>query len=106
MGLITYSCSYNTMVDFPGPERPILFSEQVLPIFSEQGCTGCHGSMGGLDLKNNVYDNILDGRVDLETPPNSLIYSEAHPDGTHATKLTKLQSEIILYWIEEGAENN
>ena len=103
-GGFLYSCTYNEMVLPPGPVGPISFSSDVVPLFSK--CTGCHGNAGGLDLKNDPYTHIMDGRVDMDNPENSLIYTKPHPDGSHSAKYTDYDAQVVLLWIQEGAENN
>lgn len=106
--MLVYSCSYSVLEDFP-IEKPsdVSFSLTIEPIFDAQGCTGCHPSTAQLDLKaGNAYASIMDGRVDLAAPENSLIYTKANPDASHPKVYTNQQALELLTWIEEGALNN
>ncbi|MGE4289866.1 MAG: hypothetical protein AB7E36_14365 [Salinivirgaceae bacterium] len=104
------SCSYSPLVE-PEVVVPdvISFSEQIEPIFKDAGCTSCHPSVAGLDLKaGNAYANLTasDKYINLEDPASSLIYTKANPDATHPKLYSAQQAALILKWIEDGALNN
>lgn len=107
------SCQYKFIVEPvvppPDPEDTISFSQQIVPIFSDQGCTGCHNTGGTPpDLTpDNAYNSITSmGLVDTDTPPESKIYYYPLPDGKHYAKYTSSQAALILGWIEQGALDN
>jgi len=104
---IFYSCTYTALEDVnpEGPTGPMSFATDIVPIFSK--CTSCHPSSAGLDLTSeNAYENVMDGRVDIDNPDQSLIYTKPSPDGNHPVKYSSLEATKVLNWINEGAENN
>ena len=107
------SCQYKFIVE-PVPEPPdpsdtIYYSQEIEPIYSTQGCTGCHNTGGTApDLtEGNSYNSITSmGLVDEGDPVASKIYYYPLPDGNHFAKYTSAQGALILGWIEQGANNN
>ena len=107
------SCQYKFIVEPvvppPDPEDTISFSQQIVPIFNEQGCTGCHNTGGQQpDLTpDNAYNSITGMElVNTDDPPMSIIYDYPLPDGSHYAKYTSAQAALILQWIEQGGLNN
>ena len=101
------SCEYETIEPID-PEIPeiVSFSSDLQPIFTVK-CSGCHPTMGGLDLTEGYsYNSINDGRINSNTPPESLIYTKPSPTGTHPAKYSTTESALVLSWIEDGANNN
>lgn len=110
--IVIASCQYKFIVEPvptpPDPEDTISFAEQIVPIWSDQGCTACHNGGQNPDLTpGNAYNSIMGtGMVDLENPSLSKIYAYPAPDGNHYVKYTAPQSLLILTWIEQGALDN
>jgi hypothetical protein len=107
------SCQYKFIVEPevppPDPEDTISFAQEIVPIFQEQGCTGCHNTGGTPpDLSaDNAYNSIISlGLVDADSAENSRIYTYPHPDGNHYNKYTSAQAALVLQWIEQGAQDN
>ena len=110
--VIVASCQYKFIVEPvvppPDPDDTISFSQQIAPIFSDQGCTGCHNGSQSPDLRpENAYNSITStGLVDTDDPESSKIYYYPLPDGNHYAKYTSSQAALVLQWIEQGALNN
>ncbi|NQU32976.1 MAG: hypothetical protein HQ521_07050 [Bacteroidetes bacterium] len=110
--IIIASCQYKFIVEpIPPPPPPgdtTSFSLDIVPIFAEQNCTGCHPSSANLDLTaDKAYNSITSLElVVAEDPSASKIYYYPLPDGNHFAKYTTAQSILIQYWIDEGAKNN
>jgi len=105
----------------PSPNAPagggtVSFSKDVLPLFNNAGCTGCHGSSGGLSVGTvaalqtggNHGPAIIAGEADssilvrkLLTPPP---FGARMPAG--GAQLPDASINIIRTWINEGAANN
>jgi len=107
------SCQYKFIVEPvvppPDPEDTISFSQQIVPIFNEQGCTGCHNTGGQQpDLTADYSYNSITGMglVNTDDPPMSKIYYYPLPDGSHFAKYTSSQAALVLQWIEQGAHDN
>ena len=99
------------------------FQKHISPLLGRVGCNGraCHGSFqgqGGLRLSLFGYDFDADheallasgsGRVDLETPEESLILTkptdaEDHGGGERF-KPDSWQHNVLQAWIKNGAKN-
>jgi hypothetical protein len=111
--ILVSSCQYKWIVEPeippPDPEDTISFSQEIEPIWSTQGCTGCHNTGGqNPDLSaGNAYNSITTaGLVDTGTPEDSKIYYYPLPDGNHYVKYSSAQAALILAWIEQGALDN
>lgn len=106
------ACHYTDIVpdDGSGTEVPevVSFSSDIEPIFKSQSCTNCHPAMSQPDLSaGNAYESLSKGGYfDTKNPEDSEIYTEPSPDSSHAGKYTAAQAQLILAWIEQGAENN
>jgi len=107
------SCQYKFIVEPvvppPDPEDTISFSQQIVPIFNEQSCTGCHNTGGQQpDLTaDNAYNSITGmGLVNIDDPPMSKIYYYPLPDESHYAKYTSAQAALVLQWIEQGGLDN
>ena len=105
----------------PEPATPpsaatVSFSQQVLPILSAKGCTGCHGGSGGL-IVGTVADLLKGGNhgpavvagdgagsnlvKKLISPPP---FGQRMPLG--GSQLPDSTINVIKTWINEGAKNN
>lgn len=106
------SCQYKFIVEPvvppPDPTDTIYFSQQIEPIWSDQGCTACHPGVSLPDLTpGNAYNSITSlGLVNVEDPAASTIYVYPLPDGSHFAKYTSAQAALVLQWIEQGAHDN
>ena len=113
MLLATSSCQYKFIVE-PVPEPPapgdtISFSLDIVPIWTEQACTGCHNTGGqSPDLTpDNAYNSLMTtGMVNTEVPADSKIYYYPLPDGNHYKKYSTQQAADVLWWITDGAKDN
>jgi hypothetical protein len=110
-----------------GPEVPVTppppsgggtvsFANQVLPILTRYGCTGCHGGSGGLTVTTvaqilaggihgpavvagNADNSILIKKLST-TPP----FGDRMPQG--GPYLPDTTVAVIKTWVNEGAKNN
>jgi hypothetical protein len=109
-------------VELPAAEPLYSFRHEVMAVFSKGGCNmgACHGySLGknGFKLSLRGSDPELDflaitkdtfgRRIDLETPPDSLLVSKplgkvVHEGGVRF-RPDSLQKEILVKWVEQGA---
>ena len=115
IAIIVFATSYQykfivePVVPPPDPTDTISFSQQIVPVFDEQGCTGCHNTGGQQpDLTpDNAYNSITNmGLVNTGDPVASKIYYYPLPDGSHFAKYTSAQAALVLQWIEQGALDN
>ena len=80
--------------------------DDIQPIFNAK-CISCHG--GGLapDLRSDKSWNSLTkgGYVDLPAE-SSTLYVQISTNSSHIPKTSDVEKQKILYWIEQGANNN
>ncbi len=109
----------------PAPTN-VSFSQQVVPIFSNRGCTACHSgnkigaNLGDLALDggaNHIYSQLTNPLhpmiIQVANPAKSLVLTmpsyenppDAHPNVTF-TGPQDPDYQKILAWITEGAKNN
>ncbi len=100
----------------PPPAATVSFSQQVLPILTAKGCTGCHGGSGGLNV-GTVAELLTGGNhgpavvagdgagsnlvKKLIAPPP---FGQRMPLG--GSQLPDSTINVIRTWINEGAKNN
>ena len=108
-----YSCEYEEMVPPSTLPENVSFSSDLIPIFN-QSCnsTGCH-SVDGIspDLsEGNAYTDIIDGNlIDLNNAENSILYmrmTDVQSPMPVSGILSETQTNKVLVWIREGAQNN
>ncbi len=96
----------------PG-EKPIVdvsFSEDLIPYF-ETSCAyaGCHNT-GGIppDLTEEfAFTTLTNGDyIDTDNPEQSLLYTKIAEGGSMERYSTPRDTQMVLQWIIEGAENN
>ena len=115
IGLLLNACTYDfiaqevvTPVD---PTVDVLFSTQIVPIFSAK-CVACHKTGGQApDLTPpNAYNSIMTMKLaNTAAPETSLIYEYPNPANTanHTwQKYSAAEAELVLTWIKQGAKNN
>jgi hypothetical protein len=111
MAVIFTSCQYDSIVE---PELPpidpdieISFKDEIAPIFAAANCLNCHGGNISPNLSAAAaYNSIVPSLVDLNSPPDSRIYTHASPNSNHPSKYSAAQAALLLAWIEQGAKNN
>jgi len=116
IGLLLNACTYDFIVkeELPPVDTtvPVSFSKQIVPIFTTEGCVGCHKPGGQApDLTAaNAYNSIQSMKlVNTATPASSIIYTEPDPANTakHTwKKYTAAEAQLVLTWIQQGAKNN
>lgn len=99
----------------------ISFSVDVIPVFANNGCTGCHTGAfpsGGLDLDTTdaqVHANLLTGRADPCDPSSSLVLLKpldtsaggvSHSGGNIFANTMDADYVTLLTWLTEGALQN
>lgn len=113
--LLLVSCEYE-FIEVPPPPPPpepgdtTSFAEEVVPIFTDDGCTACHNGGMAFDLTPpNAYNSIstLNLAVPFK-PEDSKIYYYPHPQtGSHNSKYKSNASANTIYtWIMQGALDN
>jgi len=85
----------------------VSYSGDVQPIFNSN-CVSCHPGAHSLDLRENwSYDELIDGGyvaepdAACESRLYQVLYTSSHDD-----RATQDEKDIILGWIQEGAQDN
>ena len=104
----------------PGESQPD-FQRHVAPLLGRLGCNGraCHGSFqgqGGFQLSLFGYDfsadhkSLMDGRVDVATPVDSLVLTtptdEENHEGGLRYEVGSWQYNLLRGWVEAGAKTS
>lgn len=102
------SCAYyeKPYVDVPDE---VSFSEDLIPYFETSCATsGCHdGSIPPNLSEELAYTSLtIGGYIDLDIPEQSLLYTKIDVGGSMEQYSTTRDTEMVLRWIEQGAENN
>jgi len=111
---LTAGCNDST------PSEPvediISFSNDVLPIFQQHGCSSCHGGEAGLFV-TTVQGLLAGGENGPAVIPgdsqNSMLIQKLSPNPPFGGRMPlgsspvpESQQNIIKQWIDEGAEDN
>jgi len=108
--LIASSCEYEYYTPEPStvdPEVVVSFNTEIVPIF-EGKCVACHDGSSVFSLKaDKAYENIINKNlVNLESPEESVIITKLGVGNHSQYTYTATESDLILFWIKQGAENN
>jgi hypothetical protein len=100
------------------PQTPLVsFSKDIMPILTAS-CTisgACHMGANGTNLQTNfdpdsAYATIISkGLISTSNPSSSLLYVEVRTNEMPLQPFNPLsvnQQNLILDWIEQGAQNN
>jgi hypothetical protein len=94
-------------VVYPPLELPesVSYSLDVQPIFDSK-CVDCHGGSRNPDLRSGHSHEALvnGGYVNTADPASSKIMQKLY--GSHNSRATDIQKQLILQWITEGAKDN
>ncbi len=94
-------------VVYPPIELPdtVSYSLDIQPIWDNK-CVTCHN--GGLDPdlrpENSYVSLISGGYINIIEPEESKLMQKLY--GSHDSRATEAEKQLILAWIEEGAKNN
>ena len=101
----------------PGVVSKVSYASQIIPIFDNNGCSGCHGGSGGLWVKpyaqlmagGNHGPVIIAGNADSSTLIRKLTMAKP-PFGSRMPlggfPLPDTTVQVIRDWINQGAQNN
>ena len=111
-GLLLNACTYDFIVKEELPPIdvtvPVSFSTQIVPIFTNS-CVSCHKTGGQApDLSSaNAYNSIKTMNLVNTTTPESSIIHAFPGSSSHSWKgYTASEAQLVLTWIQQGANNN
>ena len=102
-------CSSCEKVVFPEQEiilpDTLSYSLQIQPIWNAK-CLDCHGGQRDPDLRAEFSYNSLfeEDLIDTANAEGSKLVTKLY--GTHNSRATEAEKQLILEWIREGAKNN
>ena len=108
--MVLASCEYESVEPVEiDPDTEISFKDDIIPIFNEScNSSGCHGvGDWAPDLTpENAYEALFAGDfIDTANPENSDLY-ESMNSGSMTQYSTPTSTQLILTWIEQGADDN
>jgi len=104
------SCEYDSVEPVEiDPDTEISFKDDIIPVFNEScNSSGCHatGDWAPDLTTENAYEALFAGDfIDTTNPENSDLY-KAMNSGSMTTYSTPGDTQLILTWIEQGADDN
>ena len=83
----------------------VSYSLDIQPIWDNK-CVNCHDGGRDPDLRPDVsYDALWDGSyINVDQPEESELMKKLY--GSHDSRATEAEKQLILAWIEEEAKNN
>ena len=94
-------------VVYPPPEVPdqVSYAADIQPIWAGK-CVNCHNGSRDPDLRpENSYASLINGGyVNTTNPEDSELMQTLY--GTHDSRATEADKQLILFWINEGAKDN
>lgn len=88
------------------PNNPWSLEADIQPVF-DANCIACHGGRVSPDLRSGRSHNSLTKGGYVDTPAEqSRLFNKLSTDPDHTKLITETDRLKILYWIQQGAENN
>ena len=83
----------------------VSYSLNIQPIFDDK-CVTCHNGGRDPDLRpeNSHVSLISGGYINIVEPEESELMKKLY--GSHDSRATEGEKQLILAWIDEGAKNN
>ncbi len=92
-------------VETVDPGVPVLFQTQIQPIFTNN-CITCHKGSRYPDLRDgSSYESLTTGGYVNQPGETSRLYTKI-VSGSHTAFTIDAEKQLILTWINQGAQNN
>jgi hypothetical protein len=100
------SCEkYAIQEETVNPEQPVSFADQIQPIFTKN-CIVCHNGSRNPDLREgNSYNSLTTGGYVTLPAEDSRLYKQI-TSSSHKSLTLDSEKELILVWIQQGAQDN
>jgi hypothetical protein len=87
------------------PEDSVSYSLDLQPIWDSK-CVSCHNGQRDPDLRpEQSYDELITGGyINTNEPSESELMKKLY--GSHDSRATEAEKQLILFWIDDGAKNN
>jgi len=128
MGMLNTTSNFTNAVQVDFAPPPPSFANQIVPLFSSYGCTGCHGGSGGLSLSGTptaIRSRLVNIASQLGGCSTPFPQVRVTPGDSSASTLYRLVSnnascassnsfmdmnsadaELVREWIDAGAPDN
>lgn len=105
IGLLSSCEKYVFQVETVDPGETILFQTQIQPVFNDK-CVVCHRGSRNPDLRDgNSYESLSTGGFVTQPAENSRLYKQII-SSSHLPFTLDHEKQLILLWIQQGAQNN
>ena len=117
VGLFVNSCYYDAYPEYEeidtgdGSEtnENVSYTNDIVPLWGQ--CVGCHQGNTPPDMKNNSYNNLMNGYVVSEDAENSILYMSLLGTGgislmPPGSKWPDSKINLVKAWIDQGAMDN
>ncbi len=105
MALFSSCEKYVYQVETVDPEEPVLYGTQIQPIFTAN-CISCHKGSRSPDLRaGNSFEALTSGGYLSQPAADSRLYKMVI-SSSHTAFTLDAEKQLILLWIEQGAQNN
>ena len=105
MALLASCEKYAYQVEVVDPGETVSFQTQIQPVFTNN-CITCHRGLRNPDLREgNSYDALINGGYVTQPAESSELYLKI-TSGSHTAFSLDNEKQLILFWIQQGAENN
>ncbi|MDX9725262.1 MAG: hypothetical protein RBT38_02665 [Bacteroidales bacterium] len=105
MALFSSCEKYVYQVETVDPEEPVLYGTQIQPIFTAN-CISCHKGSRSPDLRVGSSFEALTGGGYVNLPAADSRLYKMVVSGSHTAFTLDAEKQLILLWIEQGAQNN
>ena len=106
--LFLSSCTSDTLVpEVIDPGKQVSFSSDIQPIFNAN-CVRCHSGSTAPELREGKsYSSLISGNyINKTTPDQSILYLEMAPNGGMSSYSNSSDAQLVLLWIQQGANEN
>ncbi len=106
LAVLLASCEkYSFEVEELDPEVPVLFQDEIQPIFT-RNCISCHKGSREPDLRDGYsYESLTTGGYVEKPAESSELYQKLESAG-HSAFTLPAEKQKIFNWIEQGAPDN
>jgi hypothetical protein len=105
MALLASCEKYAYQVETVDPVEPVSFQTQIQPVFTNN-CITCHRGSRNPDLRaGSSYDALKNGGYVTQPAESSRLYLQII-SSSHTAFTLDNEKQLILIWIQQGAENN
>jgi hypothetical protein len=106
-GIVLFSSceKYTYVIETVNPVDTVYFQAQIQPIFTDN-CITCHHGTRNPDLRDGYsYESLTTGGYVNQPAETSRLYLQV-TSSSHTPYTLPTEKQLILIWIQQGAQNN